>query len=494
MEFIEVFNPTFNSSLKLSKNGIDTTDSKRKNQCFSSFMNEALNRDKLDRKSNNLANNNIHRVKKINRLDNKVVEFDKVNKTDNTDKSNGIEMAKDKNTFENEELTSKADEKVDNIKKQPNNEKIELKNQNLEKLIELISDLFNQNGGANIQLQQILKMFESNSLDSTIFENNSNGKTDIDLSSFEMPKINNINEVISLLNSLLESNREVIDINSLTEDILDNLKFKELLDDLKKQAEVKSMKPTVHQDTGNNLGLTKVNLDSDNPNIDNIYSDKTETDTQGIFSQSEESIDILDDSSKKSNYMKIQENNKEIIKDLKYNISISDENHSYAIDTTKLQNNKPENILEQQKIQKNHIFEQIIDKAKFITKGDFSELKIQLKPESLGKLTLSLILDKGVMTARFVTENNQVKEVIESNFSELKDILQEKGINIQNLSVSVGQDGRWSNDKNGFRAWKNSIKQSSYNRIADLDLEQNMYDIEQSNPYNLKEGTLDIKV
>ena len=378
--------------------------------------------------------------------------MDKVNKTDNTDKTNEIEMTKDKNTLENEELTSKADEKVDNIKKQSNNEKTELKNEDLEKLIELISDLFNKYGGVNIQLQQILKIFESNSLDLAIFENNSNDKTDIDLSSFEMPRINNINEVISLLNSLLESNREVIDINSFTEDILDNTKFKELLNGLKKQAEVKSIKPTVHKDTGNGLGLTKVNFNSDNPNIDNIYSDKTETDTKEIFSQSEERIDILDDSSEKSNFIKNQENNKEITKELKHDISLSDENHSFAIDTTKLQSKKPENIMEQQKIQKNHIFEQIVDKAKFIAKGDFSELKIQLKPESLGKLTLSLILDKGVMTARFVTENNQVKEVIESNFSELKDILQEKGINIQNLSVSVGQDGRWFNDKNGFRA------------------------------------------
>ena len=102
---------------------------------------------------------------------------------------------------------------------------------------------------------------------------------------------------------------------------------------------------------------------------------------------------------------------------------------------------------------------------------------------------LKIVLDKGQMTARFTAENSRVKEIIESNISELKGSLQEKGINVQNLSVSVGNDERWYNDKNG--QWKNSAKQSNSKKC---DTKEVAFDVENINPYSITEGTLDIKV
>lgn len=498
MEFFEVFNTISEGSLKLGKNKIDITDNKRKKQCFSSFMNEALNRDKYDRKINNSMKNSIYQDnKKLNRLDNKVskvFKLDKVNKTDNTDGVNEIDTNKNTNLLKNKKLTLKDKEKDDTVNELTNNEEVEIVNEDIKKLVELISNLLNLDGDNAMNLQQIHKIFEYNSLYIKAFEKNLNSKTNIGLGKFEFPKIRNINEAISFFNSLLDQRREEMDIKSLLENIADNATFKELSDDLKKLVEAKSVKPVVHQDTNNSLELVKDNLNPNTSNLDYKYIKEVEADRKKSLLESEKIVSVFEDISKKSNLVKFTENNKEFTRDLESNISLLDENHSIIIDTTKLTQKKPEIIMEQQRLQKNHIFEQIIDKSRFITKGDFSELKIQLKPESLGKLTLNLVLEKGVMTAKFVTENNQVKEVIESNFSELRDALQEKGINIQNLSVSVSQDGRWFNDKNGFRAWKNSVKKSSYNKIEEVDLELNVYDLEENNPYSFKEGTLDIKV
>lgn len=145
-----------------------------------------------------------------------------------------------------------------------------------------------------------------------------------------------------------------------------------------------------------------------------------------------------------------------------------------------------------QSINKEELFSQIIENSKVIENHDFSEIRIQLKPDSLGKLTIRLIMEKGEMTAKFIAENHRVKEAIESNFSELKDSLSQKGINIQSLSVSVGQQGKWQYENKNLRAWKNNIKRSSY--IGDADLELEGETSAYRNPYSLNQGSVDIKV
>ena len=113
-----------------------------------------------------------------------------------------------------------------------------------------------------------------------------------------------------------------------------------------------------------------------------------------------------------------------------------------------------------QSISKEELLSQIVEKYKVVDTQDASEIRIQLKPDSLGKLTIRLIMEKGEMTAKFIADNHSVKEVIESNFSELRDALSQKGINIQNLSVSVGQQGKWQYENQNFKAWKNNIRRN----------------------------------
>ncbi|NLK69120.1 MAG: flagellar hook-length control protein FliK [Clostridiaceae bacterium] len=84
---------------------------------------------------------------------------------------------------------------------------------------------------------------------------------------------------------------------------------------------------------------------------------------------------------------------------------------------------------------------QIVENAKvFIGQGK-SEMVIQLKPESLGKIQLNVIHERGEIVAEFTAENEQVKQILESNMQQLKDSLEESGIDVQSLSVSVGQHG-----------------------------------------------------
>ncbi len=91
-------------------------------------------------------------------------------------------------------------------------------------------------------------------------------------------------------------------------------------------------------------------------------------------------------------------------------------------------------------VEPKEILNQIHDKIKVDVRGSLSEIRVNLKPEQLGDVTLKIATQNGIITAQFVAENQRVKEIIESNFNQLKDVLKEQGIEIHNLSVSVGQD------------------------------------------------------
>jgi flagellar hook-length control protein FliK len=66
------------------------------------------------------------------------------------------------------------------------------------------------------------------------------------------------------------------------------------------------------------------------------------------------------------------------------------------------------------------------------------EMEINLKPESMGKLSLRIIHERGEVLAKITAENEQVKGILESNMQLLKDSLEKSGFSVQSLSVSVG--------------------------------------------------------
>ncbi len=141
---------------------------------------------------------------------------------------------------------------------------------------------------------------------------------------------------------------------------------------------------------------------------------------------------------------------------------------------------------------KMEVLKQIVEKAQVLLGNDTSEMDMQLRPENLGKLSLKVVIEKGLMSARFIAESQQVKEVIESNFNQLKDMLQQKGIDVQSFSVSVGQQNKDSNN-NGYRAWKDSISSSVRKLSIDFADDMDQLFIETKNPYEYHEGSVDYK-
>lgn len=98
-----------------------------------------------------------------------------------------------------------------------------------------------------------------------------------------------------------------------------------------------------------------------------------------------------------------------------------------------------------QPVKSSDIINQVVEQAKVVLGNDKSEMVIHMKPDHLGKLELKIVTEQGIVAAKFIAENQQVKDVIETNMQLLKDSLQKQGISIEGVSVQVGQD-----KKNGF--------------------------------------------
>ena len=97
---------------------------------------------------------------------------------------------------------------------------------------------------------------------------------------------------------------------------------------------------------------------------------------------------------------------------------------------------------ERQHVPASEIISQIVEKAGVVITHDKSEMVMELKPESLGRISLKVVTENGIVMAKLVAENKQVQQVLETNLQTLRESMERQGINVQSLSVSVRQDGR----------------------------------------------------
>lgn len=128
-------------------------------------------------------------------------------------------------------------------------------------------------------------------------------------------------------------------------------------------------------------------------------------------------------------------------------------------------------------IDSKEILDQIVSKSKLSIDKDKSVMEIKLEPESLGKLTLKIAVERGIVTAKFTAENDKIKDIIENNMDELKNNLLAQGLNVQSLSVSVDSQGDLDRHKNILEAMAYNKKMSK-NVNVDTIIEE-----EKENPY-----------
>lgn len=115
------------------------------------------------------------------------------------------------------------------------------------------------------------------------------------------------------------------------------------------------------------------------------------------------------------------------------------------------------------------IMNQIMDYMRVQLKADTSSLEMQLHPASLGTLQVNVASKGGVLTASFVTQNEAVKAVLESQMVQLKESFAEQGVRVEAIEVTVQTHQFERNLEQGRGRQQNEAERKSRPRRINLN-------------------------
>jgi flagellar hook-length control protein FliK len=98
---------------------------------------------------------------------------------------------------------------------------------------------------------------------------------------------------------------------------------------------------------------------------------------------------------------------------------------------------KPEHLHHARTAHEAEVMAQLARKLTALGNRGAEEIRIQLEPEHLGRVRIALERGEGGMNARIAVENDAVRQIVDSNLAGLKQSLEDQGIKLQNLDVSV---------------------------------------------------------
>lgn len=110
-------------------------------------------------------------------------------------------------------------------------------------------------------------------------------------------------------------------------------------------------------------------------------------------------------------------------------------------------------------INRKEIIEQIVEKVKVDLSNTKNEIKVRLKPEVLGEMTMNIEVVNGAVTAKIMVDNQRTKEIIEGNILQLKEGIKDTGLEIKTVEVFVGNNSDFDKHSSGqFNLRQNNKK------------------------------------
>ena len=124
------------------------------------------------------------------------------------------------------------------------------------------------------------------------------------------------------------------------------------------------------------------------------------------------------------------------------------------------------------------IMDQVSEMLKVTIKEDMTEMELQLHPASLGNVRVQVASKEGVITASFTTQNETVKAALESQIMILKDNLNEQGIKVEAVEVTVSSHAfeRNLNEEGEHSSEETQAKKKSVRKINLSDISGEMED------------------
>ena len=112
------------------------------------------------------------------------------------------------------------------------------------------------------------------------------------------------------------------------------------------------------------------------------------------------------------------------------------------------------------------IANQIIDRVRINIRPEQTSMEMQLNPENLGKVNLSVQSKNGVMTAQFVVQNEISREAIESQLHTLRETLNQQGIKVEAIEVTVATYSFEQNNNENTQGQQETKQSRSGNKIS----------------------------
>ena len=103
------------------------------------------------------------------------------------------------------------------------------------------------------------------------------------------------------------------------------------------------------------------------------------------------------------------------------------------------------------------VMDQIVEKASFRSANDRSEMRIQLKPDSLGEVRMNVVSEKNQLVVQMIADKSETKEIIESQIHHLKAELDKQGLTVSKIEVTISANND-PQDSRGqfFQMFKNN--------------------------------------
>ncbi len=227
-----------------------------------------------------------------------------------------------------------------------------------------------------------------------------------------------INAVKEINQSISEIINELKDEFAITDD-----RLKDLLSKIDTVRDTENIEDIINDETGNvdasddiikvsDENNNKINIDSEN---DNIVPEKTTV-------KNEENANAG--------------NNKEFNNDRESKSELYLNENGMESIVSNLKNTITDNILTEDGIA-DKIIKQITDDIRLYAKADTTSLEIQLEPETLGKVGITVTSKAGTITAQLVVQNEVAKEAIESQMATLKESFASQDIKVDAVEVTI---------------------------------------------------------
>ena len=88
----------------------------------------------------------------------------------------------------------------------------------------------------------------------------------------------------------------------------------------------------------------------------------------------------------------------------------------------------------------NSIMEQVNKQFEHLQQSTANKVTIVLQPENLGRVSVEIMNTKDGITAKMMTDSQQVKDLFDKNIEALKSNLSAQGVNVNNIKVECAQE------------------------------------------------------